>query len=226
MAVVGLAVDISVVGFAAVVGLNDGFAVVGLNVGERVVGFAVVGLDEVGCEVDGLNVGMRVVGLAVVGLDVVGFGEMVPSTFFEEGLADGALDDGFDVGLSDVGIDVGLADVGLDVGICDGVDVGLDVGVCDGVDVGVCDGLDVGLEVDVRVDGVAVVGLRVAGFFDVGLAVGLGVGHPLVYRTGPNLHLPLEHVSSPEYKSELSKRGERRRKTNKLDGMKIKWMHS
>ena len=180
-----------VVGFAAVVGLNDGlavvgFTVVGLNVGERVVGFAVVGLDEVGCEVDGLNVGMRVVGVAVVGVDVVGFGEMVPSTFFEDGLADGALDDGFDVGLSDVGIDVGLAEVGLDVGICDGVDVGLDVGVCDGLDVGVCDGLDVGLEVGVRVDGVAVVGLRVAGFFDVGRAVGLGVGHPLVYRTGPN----------------------------------------
>ncbi len=56
--------------------------------------------------------------------------------------------------------------------------------------------MNVGLNVGIRVDGLAV-GLRVDGLA-VGCAVGLGEGHPLVYRGGPNWHFPLEHVSSPD----------------------------
>ena len=67
-----------------------------------------------------------------------------------------------------------------------------------------------GLAVGLPVDGLAV-GLRVDGLA-VGRAVGLGVGHPLVYRGGPNWHFPLEHVSSPDIRIILG--GENKGRSN------------
>lgn len=114
-------------------------------------------------------------------------------------MADGALDDGIDVGLNDGADVVDLNDVGT---LVDGLaDVGLDVGTWVGLDVGLSVGIDVGLNVGMRVDGLAVGFSDIVGL-NVGCAVGLGVGHPLVYRGGPNWHFPLEHVSSPATKSD------------------------